>query len=181
MLLTLRWDDVQRFDTRWDEVLPPIKEVPQGNVLESLYKMRIRDSEQLKTVLALCDQDIEHKYIPPSDQRLKIMAGKFLEHARNTREKGTPRAVKESREIVTSGNESHPHAVSGIEIAYEKRWKRHFNRQNSQRKRSFRKDVPEAVLEYPNETCADPSRNYWHPPGCQEFKPNQGCSYFSSR
>ena len=77
--VTLRGDDVQGFHTRWDEVLPPIKEIPQDNVLESLCKMRTRDSEQLKTILALSDQDIEQKEIPPSYQRLKIMAEKFLD------------------------------------------------------------------------------------------------------
>ena len=38
-----------------------MKEMPQDNVLESLYKMRRRDSEQLKTILALYDQDIQQR------------------------------------------------------------------------------------------------------------------------
>ena len=48
------------FDTRWDEVLLSTPEVPSDSVLERLYKMRIRESDQPKTVLALCEQDNEH-------------------------------------------------------------------------------------------------------------------------
>ena len=59
------------FDTRWGEAILLISETPQDDVLESLYKMRIRDSELLKTVLAPYDQDIEQKDFPPSYQKLK--------------------------------------------------------------------------------------------------------------
>ena len=75
---TLRGKNVQGFDTRWDEVLLSVKDMLQDNVLQSLYRMRIRDSEQLKTVLALYDRDIEQKDILPSYQKLKTMAMKFL-------------------------------------------------------------------------------------------------------
>ena len=43
------------FGTGWDEVLLSIPEVPSDSMLESLYKMRIRESDQLKTVLAFCE------------------------------------------------------------------------------------------------------------------------------
>ena len=46
--------------------------------MESLYKMRVRESEQLKNVLALC-QDIEQKNMPPSFQRLKTIVKKLLD------------------------------------------------------------------------------------------------------
>ena len=46
--ITLHGDDVQNVDTRWDEVLLSISEVPTDAVLEMLYKMRIRESHQLK-------------------------------------------------------------------------------------------------------------------------------------
>ena len=76
MSVSVRGDDVQGFGTRWDEVLLSIKETPQDHILESMYKMRIRDSEQLKTVLALYDQDIEQKDVPPNFMRLKNMVNK---------------------------------------------------------------------------------------------------------
>ena len=59
--VTRRGDDVQGCDARLDEVLLSIKETPRDHILESQYKMGTRSSEQLKTVLAVSDQDIEQK------------------------------------------------------------------------------------------------------------------------
>ena len=67
MEVTPRADDVQGVATRWHEVLVSMKEMPQDNVLESLYKMRRRDSEQLKTILALYDQDIQQRDFFPRE------------------------------------------------------------------------------------------------------------------
>ena len=49
--VTLHDDNVQEFDTRWDEVLLSMTKMPSDDVLESLFKLRIRESDQLKTVL----------------------------------------------------------------------------------------------------------------------------------
>ena len=48
---SLHGDDGQGFYTRWDEVLLSIHQVPSDEILESLYKMRTRESDQLKIVL----------------------------------------------------------------------------------------------------------------------------------
>ena len=48
-------DNIQEFDTRWDEVLLSMSKIPSDDVLESMYKLRIRESVQLKTVLELYD------------------------------------------------------------------------------------------------------------------------------
>ena len=48
--VTLRDDNVQEFDTRWYEVLLSMSKIPSDDILERLYKLRIRESEQLKTV-----------------------------------------------------------------------------------------------------------------------------------
>ena len=48
--ISLRNDDVQDFDTRWDKILLSITKIPPDDVLESRYKLRIRESDQLKTV-----------------------------------------------------------------------------------------------------------------------------------
>ena len=50
--ISLHGDDIQDFDTRWDQALLSTKDWPKDSVLESLYKMRIRESVQLQTVLA---------------------------------------------------------------------------------------------------------------------------------
>ena len=48
--VTLRDDNIQEFDTRWDEVLLSMSKIPSDDILESLYKLRIRESDQVKTV-----------------------------------------------------------------------------------------------------------------------------------
>ena len=47
--ITLRNDDVQDFDTRWDDILLSMSKIPTDDALESLYKLRIRESDQLNT------------------------------------------------------------------------------------------------------------------------------------
>ena len=41
---TLQGDDIQDIDTRWDQVLSSTSGVPKYGILESLYKMRTRES-----------------------------------------------------------------------------------------------------------------------------------------
>ena len=67
------------FYTRWDEVLLSEHEVAPDGIGESLYTTLIRESDQLKTVLALYEQDIIEKDIPPSFQRLKTVVKTSLE------------------------------------------------------------------------------------------------------
>ena len=47
-------DDIEDFDSRWDEAPLSASERPEENVLEGLYKMRIRESVQLQTVDKQC-------------------------------------------------------------------------------------------------------------------------------
>ena len=71
--ITLRNDNVQDFDTRWDEVLLSMTKIPSDDILESLYKLRIRESDQLKTVFELCDMEIHQKISMPNYRKLKTM------------------------------------------------------------------------------------------------------------
>ena len=56
-VLGLRSDDIQEFDTERDGILS-MAEIPPGDILEGLHKLRIRESEKLKTVLELYDLEI---------------------------------------------------------------------------------------------------------------------------
>ena len=49
--VTLHDDNFQEFDTRWDEVLLSMSKIPSDDILGSLYKLRVRESDQFKTVL----------------------------------------------------------------------------------------------------------------------------------
>ena len=68
--VTLHDDNIQEFETRWDEVLLSMSKVPTDDVLERLYKLRIRESAKLKTVL---DIQIHQKISMPNYQKLKTM------------------------------------------------------------------------------------------------------------
>ena len=54
----LRNDGVQEFDSKWDGILLSMTKIPSDDILEGLYKLRIRESEKLKTVLELYDLEI---------------------------------------------------------------------------------------------------------------------------
>ena len=71
--ITLRNDDVQDFDTRWVEILLSMTKIPPDDILEGLYKLRIRGSDQLNTVLELFDMEIHQKISRPDYPKLKTM------------------------------------------------------------------------------------------------------------
>ena len=77
--IPLHGDDVQDFDTRWDEVLLSIKEVHSDDILESLFSMRTRESDQLKTVLATYEQEIHQHLSQPNYQFLKTMVKRCMD------------------------------------------------------------------------------------------------------
>ena len=79
-LLLFYDDNVQEFDTRWDEVLLSMSKIPSDDVLESLYKLRIRESDQLRTVLELYDMEIHQKISMPKYEKLKTMVKRRKDH-----------------------------------------------------------------------------------------------------
>ena len=77
--VTLRDEKVQEFDTRWDEVLLSMTMIPSEDVLGSLYKLRMRESDQLKTVLELHDMEIHQKMSMPNYQKLKTTVKRSID------------------------------------------------------------------------------------------------------
>ena len=69
--IDLRNEDVQEFDTRRDEILFLMSKIPPNDVLESLFRLRIRESDQLKTVLEVYDLQIHQKISKLDYQNLK--------------------------------------------------------------------------------------------------------------
>ena len=47
--------------SKWDGILLSMTKIPPVDILEGLYKLRIRESEKLKTVLELYDLEIHQK------------------------------------------------------------------------------------------------------------------------
>ena len=60
--VALRGDNIQDFDTRWGEILLSMTKIPSDDVLESLYKLRIREPDQLKIVLELMTWKFMKRY-----------------------------------------------------------------------------------------------------------------------
>ena len=50
-----------------------MSKIPSDDILESLCKLRIRESDQLKTVVELYDMEIHQKISVPNYQQLKTM------------------------------------------------------------------------------------------------------------
>ena len=53
--------------------------IPPDDILEGLYKLRIRESEKLKTVLELYDLEIHQKKLGLDYHRLKTMVKRSIE------------------------------------------------------------------------------------------------------
>ena len=77
--IVLRNDDIQEFDSKWDGILLSMTNIPPDDILEGLYKLRIRESGKLKTVLELYDLQIHQKKAGPDDHRLKTMVKRSIE------------------------------------------------------------------------------------------------------
>ena len=115
----LRNDDTQEFDSNWDGILLSMTKIPPDDILEGLYKLRVRESEKLKTELELYNMEIHQKKAGPDYHRLKTMVKKVSSRIYELRVlrpeteimKGTPwsrirgqnSVYKEFLEIVGSG------------------------------------------------------------------------------
>ena len=77
--ITLRNDDIQEFDSKWDEIPLSMTKIRPDDILEGLYKLRIRESEKLKTVLELYNMEIHQKKAGPDYHRLKTMVKRSIE------------------------------------------------------------------------------------------------------
>ena len=71
--VTLRDDNIQEFDTRWHELQLSMTNIPSDDILEGLYKLRVRESAQLKTVLELYGVESHQKISVPNYQKLNTM------------------------------------------------------------------------------------------------------------
>ena len=77
--ISLRSDDIQEFDSKWDGTLLSMTKISPDDILEGLYKLRILESEKLKTVLELYDLEIHQKKLGPDSYRLKTMVKRSIE------------------------------------------------------------------------------------------------------
>ena len=77
--ISLRNDDIQEFDSKWGDILLSMTKIPPDDIWEGLYKLRMRESEKLKSVLELYDLEIHKKKWGPDYHRLKTMVKRSIE------------------------------------------------------------------------------------------------------
>ena len=75
-------DDVQDFDTRWDQALSAASEIPTETVLEGFFKSNLKDSVRRQTVLAMYEQENVRNNEPPNYSRLKTIVRRHVETMR---------------------------------------------------------------------------------------------------
>ena len=72
-------DTIQEFDSKWDGILLSMTKILHDEILEGLYKLRIRESEKLKTILEFYDLETHQKKLGPDYHRLKTMVKRSIE------------------------------------------------------------------------------------------------------
>ena len=75
----LRNGDIQEFDSKWDGILLCMTKILSDDILEGMYKLRIRESEKLKTLLELYNMEVHQKKVGPDYHRLKTMVKRSIE------------------------------------------------------------------------------------------------------
>ena len=78
-IISLRNDDIQEFDSKWDGILLSMTKIPSEDILEGLCQLRIRESEKLQTGLELYDLEIHQQKLGPDQHRLKTMVTRSIE------------------------------------------------------------------------------------------------------
>ena len=82
--VTLRDDNIQEFDTRWDEVLLSMSTIPSDEILERLYKLRIRETpvpnyQKLKTMVKI-RKGQKHRLRNFDARHVKIESGAVIKN-----------------------------------------------------------------------------------------------------
>ena len=77
--------DVQDFDRRWDQALLTANEMPTEMILEGLCKLKLQDSVQRQTVLALYEQENIRNNGLPCFSRLKTAVRRHIDQVMRTK------------------------------------------------------------------------------------------------
>ena len=186
-------DYVQEFETRWDEVLLSMSKIPSDDILDSLYKLRIRESEQIKTELGMVRRSVDQELrLRNFDARHgKIETGAVVKSRKGLIgvEGGKGICFFSVKKKASVRRETN--AVSGMRVTIVRKKTEHNAATPSEpsvsrgrsvsRKRSIRgKGHHGAFLRQPCRyyfmgTCTRTSCEYWHPPECQIYKNETGC------
>ena len=100
--IVLRNHDIQEFNSKWDGILLSMTKNPSDDILEGFYKLRIRESEKLKTVLELYDLETHQKKLGPDYHRLKTMVKRSIEQEIRNKSFGARSGNFEKNAVVKS-------------------------------------------------------------------------------
>ena len=128
--IALRNDDIQEFDSKWDGILLSMTKIPHEDILEGLYKLRIREFEKFKTVLELYDLETHQKKLGPDYHKLKAMVKRSIEQEIRNKNFGARSGNFEKnalKEIILDmdrlASEDHSHIATQEEIdVYRGNW-----------------------------------------------------------
>ena len=112
--IVLRNDDIQEFDSKWDGILLSMTKIPHDDILEGLYKLRIRESEKLKTVLELYDLETHQKKLGPDYHRLKTMLKRSIEQEIRNKNFGARSGYFEKNAVVKNQGTKHRGQGDGV-------------------------------------------------------------------
>ena len=88
--------------------------LPPDDILEGLYKLRIRESKKLKTVLELYDLEIHQRKIGPDFHRLKTMVKRSIEQDLRNMNFGVRNGNYERNAVVKNqGTKQRGHRILG--------------------------------------------------------------------
>ena len=111
--------------------------IPPDDILEGLYKLRIRESEKLKTVLELYDLEIHQKKLGPDYHRLKTMVTRSIEQDIRNKNFGARIGNYERNAVVKN-----PGTKQRVQRSLGDCWQWEFNGQCSRGDNcSFRRDI----------------------------------------
>ena len=140
--IALRNDDIQEFDSKWDGILLSMPKISPDDLLEGLYKLRIRESEKLKTVLELYDLEIYQKKAGPDYHRLKTMVKRSIDQDVRNRNFGARNGNYDRNAVVK--NQGTKQRLNRVDRILEDCWQWETNGQCSKGDNcSFRHDINE--------------------------------------
>ena len=114
LTIGLRNDDIQEFDSKWDGIFLSMTKIPPDDILEGLYKLRVRESEKLKTVLELYDLEIHQKKTGPDHHRFKTMVKRSIEQDSRNKNIGARNGNYERNAVVKNqGTEQRGQRIPG--------------------------------------------------------------------
>ena len=124
--IVLRNDDIQEFDSQWDGILLSMTKIPLDEILEGLYKLTIRESEKLKTVLELYDLQTNQKKLGPDYHRLKTIVKRSIEQEIRNKNFGARNGNYEKNAVVKNQG-----TKQRVQIIFGDCWQRESNGQCS--------------------------------------------------